>query len=89
MTELITNENELYSTTAFYVAAWLMTNGYEIKDIVWGGERAEFKFEYFDGIEKLTSDFFNQETLQKWITKTQELKSRMYAIRPPKNYDRF
>jgi hypothetical protein len=80
--------NEMYSTTNFQIAAWLMINDIALEEVKWSRRRAEFIFKDFDGREDLTSKFFKEEQLQKWISTTQELKARMYADQPPVEYDR-
>ena len=81
-------DNEMYSTTNFQIAVWLMVNDVQLEEVKWSRRRAEFIFKDFDGREDLTSNFFKDEQLQKWISTTQELKARMYADQPPIEYDR-
>lgn len=81
-------DNEMYSTTNFQIAAWLMLNDVELEEVKWAGRRAEFYFQDFDNREELVSQFFKEERLQKWISVTQELKARLYADQPPVEYDR-
>ena len=82
------NKDEMYSTTNFHIAVWLMSNDIPLEDVKWSRRRAEFLFKDFEGREDLISKFFQDEQLQKWISTTQELKARMYADQPPIEYDK-
>lgn len=81
--------DEIYTTTNFQIAAWLMLNDIPLDEVRWmSRRRAEFVFHDFQGREELVQEFFKDEKLQKWISTTQELKARMYADQPPVEYDR-
>lgn len=83
------DKKEIYRTTNFHIAVWFMMNDIPLVDVEWGGKnRAEFLFEDFENREKLTDDFFKQEQVQKYISKSQELKARMYAFQSPTVYGR-
>ena len=83
-------EKKIYKTTNFHIAVWLLMNGVIIQDIVWSEDkrRAQFVFEDFKDREVLVQDFFKQEQIQSYISNSQELKARMYAVNPPIEYDR-
>jgi len=82
-------EANLYRTTNFHIAVWLMMNSAVLKDVDWTNKhRAEFIFEDFENRETLVNDFFKQENLQDYISSSQELKARMYAVHSPEVYDR-
>ncbi len=82
-------DKELYKTTNFHVAVWLIINDARLCDIDWVSRRkAEFVFEDFKDRELLVDSFFNQELLQKYISSSTELKARMYSSNPPMEYDR-
>ena len=81
-------EANLYRTTNFHIAVWLMMNSAVLKDVDWPTKRrAEFIFEDFENRETLVNDFFKQENLQDYISSSQELKARMYAVHSPEVYD--
>jgi hypothetical protein len=83
-----TKEENMYRTTNFYIAVWLMMNNHNVIDIEWGtSKRAEFIFEDFDDRSLLIQDYFKQEQLQRYISNSQELKARMYASQSPALYD--
>ena len=82
------NENEMYTTTNFQIAAWLMLNDISLETVKWSGRRAEFVFRDFPEREEMVSQFFKEEKIQKWISVTQELKARLYADQPPIEYER-
>lgn len=81
-------ENEMYSTTNFQIAAWLILNDIPLEEVRWAGRRAEFVFKDFEDREDVVSQFFKEEKIQKWISVTQELKARLYADQPPVEYER-
>jgi hypothetical protein len=82
-------DTELYRTTNFHIAVWLMINHIPLKEVDWSNKRrAEFIFEPFEDRETLVNDFFKQEQLQNYISSSQELKARMYASHSPEVYDR-
>jgi len=82
-------EANLYRTTNFHIAVWLMMNGKSLKDVDWSNKkRAEFIFDDFEDRDTLVNDFFKQEQLQNYISSSQELKARMYAVHSPEVYDR-
>jgi hypothetical protein len=76
-------KDNLYKTTSFYIATWLLMNNIVLKSVDWNSStnRAEFAFEDFEGSDALIKDFFKQDILQKFIYNSQQLKSRMYAAR--------
>jgi hypothetical protein len=77
-----------YITTNFHIAVWLMMNNINLKDVKWSEERADFIFEDFAERDNLVNEFFKQEEVQGYISNSQKLKSRMYANRSPKVYDK-
>lgn len=81
-------KKQIFSTTNFQIANWLLANDIAIEQVKWTKDRAEFIFVDFANREQLVKDFFREEFLQKWISSGQELKARMYADRPPINYER-
>lgn len=83
-------EEKIYKTSNFHIAVWLLMNGISFQKVDWseGKRRAQFVFEDFKDREVLVQDFFKQEQLQSYISNSQELKARMYAVNPPIEYDR-
>jgi len=82
-------EANVYKTTNFHIASWLVMNDKELFSVNWPTKhRAEFVFQDFEGRDDLINDFFKQEQLQKKISADQELKARMYATYSPQQYDR-
>jgi hypothetical protein len=79
---------EIYSTTNFQIAVWLMVNNVPLESVKWVSRRAEFMFKNFEGREELIGEFFKEVKIQKWISNTQELKARMYADQPPIEYNK-
>jgi hypothetical protein len=83
------DEPNLYKTTNFHVAVWLMMNNITLLDIDQTNKRRlEFIFEEFLDKDFLLNSFFQQEQLQNYISKSQELKARMYATHSPEDYVR-
>ena len=82
-------DKNLYRTTNFQIAVWLMVNDITLLDIDEADvERKQFIFQDFDARKTLIDTFFEQTQLRKFISKSQELKERMYASNSPKKYDR-
>ena len=83
-------KKKIYPTTNFHIAVWLSMNGVTLLSVDWSKDkrRATFMFEDFKDREVLVQDFFKQEQIQKYISNSQELKARMYAVNPPVEYDR-
>jgi len=82
-------KENLYRTSNFHIAAWLMMNDISLKEVEWNERnRATFVFDDFDDRDTLVQDFFKQEQLQKYISSSQKLKARMYAFQSPAIYDR-
>ena len=82
-------EANLYHTTNFHIAVWLMMGGKNLREVDWSNSRrAEFVFEDFEDKDALVNDFFKQEQLQNYISSSQELKARMYAVHSPEIYER-
>jgi hypothetical protein len=80
---------ELYRTTNFHIAVWLIMNDKDLVNVEWSGKnRAEFIFEDFDNRDELIQKFFDQEQIQQYISGSQKLKARMYAFHSPTVYDR-
>jgi len=89
MNENEREEREVYKTTNFHISVWLQMNGARLIDVDWQNKRrANFVFDYFDGIDSLVSDFFKQEVIQNYISISQETKARMYSVNPPVEYER-
>jgi len=83
------NEPGLYQTTNFHIAVWLMMNNISLLDIDQTNKRRlEFIFEDFENREILINDFFQQTQIQNYISNSQKLKARMYAVNSPEIYDR-
>jgi hypothetical protein len=81
----------VFKTTNFHIAVWLMMNNILLKEIAWSEtnkRRAEFVFEDFEDRDTLVNDFFKQKQIQDYISNSQELKARMYATHSPEVYDR-
>lgn len=86
---MVKKEEKIYKTTNFHIAVWLMMNSIPLKDIDWNNKRrAQFIFDDFVDRDTLVNDFFKQEQLQNYISSSQELKARMYAVNSPEIYDR-
>lgn len=81
--------DNIYKTTNFHIAVWLMMNGVNLREVKWSEDRAEFIFEDFQDQDTLVNEFFGQEAIQAYISNSQTLKSRMYANRSPKKYERY
>jgi len=82
-------KQKIYKTTNFHIAVWLLMSGISLSDVDWTNKRrAQFVFEDFSDRDTLVNDFFKQEQLQKYISGSQELKARMYAVNPPIEYER-
>lgn len=83
-------EKKIYPTTNFNIAVWLMMNGKNPQEINWPDKkkRATFLFEDFQDRDTLVQDFFKQDQLQNFISNSQELKSRLYSVRSPVEYER-
>lgn len=89
----MTKEKENYKTTNFHIASWLIMNDITLEKVEWktdaqGRQRAEFGFKDFKDRDILIQDFFKQDALQKKIAADTKLKAVMYAVHPPKQYDR-
>ena len=82
-------EMNIYKTTNFHIAVWLMMNSIPLKSVNWTSRRrAEFVFDEPENREALVNEFFQQEQLQSYISSSTELKARMYADNPPVEYER-
>lgn len=78
-----------YTTTNFHIAVWLMMNKIALQNVIWNDKRrAEFTFKEFPDRDILINDFFKQKKIQDYISCSTELKARMYAIKPPTEYDK-
>ncbi len=80
---------KIYSTTNFHIASWLLQNQITLEEIDWTNpRRAQFIFNDFKERDILVQNFFKEVKIQRKITSDQELKARMYADKPPVEYER-
>jgi len=81
-------EGDLYKTTNIYQTAWLLISGKELKDIdKYNPKRAIFTFiDEEKNCEKLITDFWSNDVLQKFISKIQDVKAMLYADNSRNNY---
>lgn len=80
------NENNLYKTTDFYLAVWLVVNGIDIRVEATDKNRVTFVCDDFQDREILIGGFYRAELLQKYIVEIKSLKNKMYAKKPPVVY---
>ena len=77
-----------YQTRDFYLAAWFIMNGIQLKIEEAGKERVNFVCDDFQDRDVLISSFYGSDLLQKFIINIKGLKNKMYSKRPPVIYSR-
>jgi hypothetical protein len=77
-----------YETHDFYLAAWFLMNGIDLKIKNRDNNKMIFVCDDFQDRDVLINSFYKFNVLQKYIVSIKSLKNKMYSKNPPVIYQK-